>query len=356
MRNSLSTLSGLFKMAAVILACGLLLNIAFTEDRTPMTESGNVIGIAFEGLTVSSIETSMRYYQTLGFAVVGQANPPWIEDEAANRLYNTPGSMSRTVTMAITSTASGKPFLLFLREFKNADRGNRIDFPARNPSATHIGLMVPDADALWAHMKSAGILRALSWDEKLVRLPGQTSGGIAYVMDPDGFNIEIVGARQTPGATHSTLHHIGLAVLNSDKSKKFYGNLLGAKFPDTVPEWLSGDMYDAAVGGHGYVIRLMNGMYPEAAARQNQMPFELVEYQKPARTKVEDYRISDIAVSCVGFQVDGIDALCARLNAAGIPAWSGSGVVDKEDGTRAVVVRDPDVGAFVELFEKPRGQ
>jgi hypothetical protein len=40
------------------------------------------------------------------------------------------------------------------------------------------------------------------------------------------------------------------------------------------------------------------------------------------------------------------------LRAAGIKVWSEGGIVKMKDGTRAVVVRDPDVGAFVELFEK----
>lgn len=317
-----------------------------------MTKSGNVLGIAFESVRVSNLEKSANYYKTLGFTVAGDAHPPWTKEEAENRLYNTPSAMSRTVRLTVGSSTSGEPFILYLREYKDLGRGKRVDFPARHPSATHIGLMVPDADTLWAQMKAAGLLRALSWDAKLVRMPGQASGGIAYVMDPDGFNIEIVGLSQKPAATHSSLHHVGLAVLNSEKSKAFYGNLLGAKFPDTTPEWLSGDMYDAAVGGHGYVIRLINGAFPEAAAMQKTMPFELVEYQKPDRTDVGDYRYSDVSVSCVGFQVDGIDALCTRLKAAGIPAWSKGGVVQKKDGTRAVVVRDPDVGAFVELFEK----
>jgi hypothetical protein len=34
-------------------------------------------------------------------------------------------------------------------------------------------------------------------------------------------------------------------------------------------------------------------------------------------------------------------------------AWSQGGIVQRKDGSRAVVVRDPDVGAFVELFERP---
>ena len=84
------------------------------------------------------------------------------------------------------------------------------------------------------------------------------------------------------------------------------------------------------------------------------MNFELVEYQKPDRNEVDDYRYSDIGVSCAGFEVEGLDALYVRLKAAGIKTWSEAGIGRRADASRAVVVRDPDVGAFVELFEKPR--
>jgi catechol 2,3-dioxygenase-like lactoylglutathione lyase family enzyme len=358
MKNIELNPSGLSSLTALILLCTLLSEIAFSNDRPQTSTSGKVLGLAFECVQVSNLERSVAYYIVLGFTVSGDANPPWVKNEAANRLYGTPGAMSRTATLSINSTGSGKPFVLYLREYRDFKRGSRADFPARNPSSSHIGLMVPDADTLWAQLKSAGLLRALSWDAKLVRMPGQTSGGIAYVMDPDGFDIEIIGVRPAAAAgvqkvpARSSLHHLGLSVLNSGKSKDFYGGLLGAKFPDALPNWVSGDMYDAAVGGHGYVIRLINGVFPEAAAPQTEMRFELVEYQKPDIEKIPDYRYSDVAVNCVGLQVDGLDALYARLKAAGIKAWSGGGVVQKNDGTRAVVVRDPDVGAFVELFER----
>jgi catechol 2,3-dioxygenase-like lactoylglutathione lyase family enzyme len=214
--------------------------------------------------------------------------------------------------------------------------------------------MAPDADNLWAKLQSDRLLRPLSWGGKLIRMPGQTSGGIAYIRDSDGLNVEIVGIARPGQAKHPTLHHIGLAVLNSEKSRAFYGDLLGAKFPDKQPEWVSGDSWDAPVGGRGYVIRLFNGAFPEAAAPQTTMNFELVEYQKPDRQEVDDYGYCDIGVSCTGFEVEDLDALYARLKAAGIKAWSKGGIVGPADGIRAVVVRDPDVGAFVELFEKPR--
>ncbi len=355
MKNILSNPAGLFAATALISFCGACLGIAFAQSEQP----GKIVGIAFQSVSVANLERSINYYKALGFSVVGEANPPWVKDDAANRLYKTPGAMCRTAALSLPSGSSGKPFMLLLREYKDFDRHSRADFPARNPSSAHFGMVVPDADALWAQMKSSGLLRALSWESKLVRMPGQSSGGIAYVMDPDGFNIEIIGIKlpQAAGEQKSppdkpSFHHVGLAVLNSAKSMGFYSGLLGAKFPAKLPDWVGGDLYDAAVGGHGFFIRLINGDYPEAAAPAAEMRFELVEYQKPTRPDVEDYRISDIAVSSIGLEVKGIDALYARLKAEGANIWPAEGIVRKKDGARALVVRDPDVGAFVELFEK----
>ena len=353
----------LSNIVIVVLLCGIC-GTAFSQNRQTGTdpESGKAVALAFVSLQVSDLQKSIDYYQSLGFAMIGNSNPPWIKDEALNRLYNTPGASLRTAVLKIPSTVSGKPFMLYLREFKDIERDTRADFPARDQSSTHLGLMVPEADALWEKLRATGKLRPLSWDGKLVRLPGQTSGGIAYVMDPDGLDVEIVGVRPQQGKTaggqsvpsnNPTLHHLGLVVLDSEKSKDFYGTLLGAKFPDASAEWLSGDMYDAAVGGHGYVIRLINGSFPEAAAPDVSMNYELVEYQKPNLKEIPDYAFSDVAVSCVGFQANDLDAVYDRLKAADIKVWSKGGIVQHKDTTRSVVVRDPDVGAFVELFEKP---
>ena len=358
-------------MAGLALLSTMLIGFtcAGSAQSPPEPQAGNpgkVLGIAFNTVQVSDLERSMHYYGLLGFTPVGDTDPVWIEDEAANRLYRTPGARSRTARMTI-DTPSGQPFILYLREYERAgsggvQRGSRVDFPARNPSSSHIGLIVPEADALWKQLQSEGVLRPLSWDGKLIRMPGQTSGGLAYIRDPDGFNVEIIGIRpesqgsrnrQAAAANHPILHHIGLTVLDSGKSMSFYGTLLGGNFPDALPEWVSGDNYDAVVGGHGYVIRLINGSFPEAAAPQTTMPLELVLYQKPDREKVDPYRYSDVAVSCIGFEVAGIDAIYAGLKDAGIETWSEGGIVRREDGSRAVVVRDPDIGAFVELFEKP---
>jgi hypothetical protein len=94
-----------------ILLSVLLLGIACTgttqsPPEADTNEPGKVLGIAFNTVTVSNLERSIEYYQAIGFTPVGETNPPWIEDEAANRLYNTPGAKSRTASMTINSTAS----------------------------------------------------------------------------------------------------------------------------------------------------------------------------------------------------------------------------------------------------------
>ncbi|MEJ2245397.1 MAG: hypothetical protein P8Y80_04800 [Acidobacteriota bacterium] len=354
---------GLWEMIFTVLLFAAIIGMACNSDRKPQPDpetggTGKVLGLAFDCLQVSSLERSIEYYRTLGFSISGDTNPPWIEDEAANSLYKTPGARFRTATLNMDSTVSGQTFTLYLREYKGIDRGDRVDHHPRSPSSSHIGIVVPEADALWAKMQDSGMLRPLSWDGKLVRMPGQSSGGIAYVRDPDGLNVEIIGIKPEAGAgrqmpdNHPSFHHLGLVVLNSVKSKSFYGDLLGAEFPQGPAEWLSGDMYDAAVGGRGYVIRLINGSFPEAAAPQTAMRFELVEYQNPIRNDYDAYRYSDVTVHCIGLQVAGLDALYARLRNAGVETWSEGGIVQLKDSTRRVVVRDPDVGAFIELFEK----
>jgi hypothetical protein len=64
--------------------------------------------------------------------------------------------------------------------------------------------------------------------------------------------------------------------------------------------------------------------------------------------------ITDIGVGYVGFEVQGLDAFLKRVESAGGKPISNSGIVTMRSGTREVMVRDPDVGGFVELFEQPK--
>ena len=55
----------------------------------------------------------------------------------------------------------------------------------------------------------------------------------------------------------------------------------------------------------------------------------------------------------IGLECTDIDSLVARLKGAGIPLVS-DGIVEMKTRYRVALVRDPDVGMFVELFEPPK--
>jgi hypothetical protein len=107
------------------------------------------------------------------------------------------------------------------------------------------------------------------------------------------------------------------------------------------------------VGGHGNVVRIYDETFPEAAAPQFHLNFALIEFQN-RKKPVEAYAITDIGVGYVGLQVEGLNALLTRAKVAGAKVVSKPEIVVEKDGTREVLIRDPDVGAFVELFETPK--
>jgi hypothetical protein len=82
------------------------------------------------------------------------------------------------------------------------------------------------------------------------------------------------------------------------------------------------------------------------------MHFELVEFQN-RKKPVAHYGICDISVGYVGFEVPGIGALVAKAKSQGAIDISNKGIVKLNTGGRAALLRDPDVGGFVELLERP---
>ena len=329
---------------------------------TAPAAAGKVIGLAFDGRMVGDLDKSVAFYQAIGFVPVEGVNPVWRNDATFNRIHGTKGIESRMAKFTLDSNISGKPFTLYLREFRGLKRRNVTGGKTPwEPGATHIDLTVADAQALWAQLKAAGLLWPRSWGGKLILLPGQTKYTMAYITDPDGMDVEIVDQRPAMPATATQpsrpadppgFNHIGLVVLDLDKAKGFYGGLLGAEFPEEPSPWLSNDFMDSAVGGHGNVLRIFNSTFAESADPRARMRFEVVEYQN-RKKPVEPYSITDIGVNYIGLEVDSLDAFVAKLKAAGIPLVS-DGIVPMTGGYRVVLVRDPDVGAFVELFERPK--
>lgn len=321
---------------------------------------GHVVGIGFDVRMVSNLEKSVKFYTLLGFSEVPGVNPAWRVDKVFNQMYGVKGVESRMAKLQINSNlGERKPFTLYLREFRGIPRRNAARGKPWYPAQMHIDLTVPDAAALWAELKENNMLWSETWGGKLIAAPGQTKGSIAYITDPDGMDVEIAG--QSPAVPATAGHrarpanlpgfnHIGLVIVNIDKAEGFYGALLGAEVPPTT-QWMAGDFLDSAVGGHGNVMRIINTLFPLADDSEAHMRFELVQYENRSRP-VQPYKITDVGVNCVGFEVTDIDAFVARLKGAGIRMVS-DGIVKMSTGYRVVLFRDPDVGAFVEFYEPP---
>jgi catechol 2,3-dioxygenase-like lactoylglutathione lyase family enzyme len=353
-------------------ACALL--FAFTiptlspsSSAAPQAFLGNsagaVVGIEFDGRSVSNLDKSVEFYKLLGFTEVPGVDKSWRKDEVMNRIHGTKGVESRMAKFTInTNMGQQTPFTLYLREFRGIKRKDVMKGKTPwQPGASHIDLTIPDADKMWAQLKAANMLWPRSWDGKLIALPGQTKGTIAYITDPDGMDVEIV--EQRPGAPAANgrpaqpadppgFNHVGLVIIDAEKEKGFYGALLGLQLPPTTMAWMSGDFLDSAVGGHGNILRMYNGTFALSADRDARMRFELVEYEN-RKLPLEPYNITDSGVNWVGLEVTDIESLLARLKGAGITVVS-DGIVEMKGGYRVALVRDPDVGAFVELYEPPK--
>ncbi len=349
-----------------------------TADTAPVpAEQGRLVGLAFAGRSVSNLDRSIAFYEALGFKLDPAAPPVWRRDEVSQRIDgigNARGVTTRMAKMYVDEPAGGR-FVIYLRELKGIARRNLAHHTAWDPGASHFALVVPDAQSLWSHLKAKGLLHARSWGGRLIVPPGRKKGMIAYITDPDGMDIEIAdqrlaspagGGRSARPTLPAGVNHVGLVVLDSAKARAFYEDLLGGRLVSRESPWIHGDFYDAAVGGHGNILRFFNESFPAAfearlagsdpalasPAAGSRINFELVEYQN-RKKPVVPARITDIGVGYVGFEVQGLEAFLARARAAGAEMVSDGIVTMRGGGTRVAVVRDPDVGGFVELFDYP---
>jgi catechol 2,3-dioxygenase-like lactoylglutathione lyase family enzyme len=338
------------------LACALALVLS-----APAFSQGRVVGIGFVGRMVSDLDRSVAFYKVIGFMQDPAADSAWRKDPGLERLYHVKGIQTRMAKMYVVNSASGQHFVLYLRELKGIPRANMSRHTAWDPGVSHFGIVVPDANKTWSQLKADGMLRARSWGGELIAPPGQTQGMLAYMTDPDGLDIEIIDQRPAAPAQNGRpgrpafapgVTHVGLVVLDSDKAKSFYGTLFGGQLMSEEAPWLKGDFYDSAVGGHGNILRFFNESFPEAAAPTSRLYLELVEFQNRKKPPLPA-KITDVGVGYVGFEVEGLDAFLARARTAGARMVS-EGIVTMKSGTREVMVRDPDVGGFVELFEHPK--
>jgi catechol 2,3-dioxygenase-like lactoylglutathione lyase family enzyme len=353
--------------SAVIAITSVGMSRMSARAASPDLGNPQVVGMAFDGHQVSNLDNTIKYYETLDFHVKSKTD--WHVDKTLNKLGNTPGAESRQAVMETLSSVSDTPFDVTFTEYRGIDRKNWGSLGLGDLLSGHLDLTVMDDCQIdMDKLKAIGMLREVN-----MNMPGGGGGAagprrFAFVQDPDGWFVEFFAImKPAPGAppeapkvsdSSATMqnierlgkqigfNHIGLDVKDMAKAVGFYQGVLGGDYPPLAPPAPPAGAGGPGGGRAAPRMNMMNGWFPQAGTDKN-VRLELIG--EPGTT-IPDEHFSDINVNYVGFEVTDIDAVYAKAKADGAITVTDGGIV-KVKGGRAVIVRDPDVGGFVELWQ-----
>ncbi|MEO6569286.1 MAG: VOC family protein [Opitutaceae bacterium] len=150
-----------------------------------------------------------------------------------------------------------------------------------------------------------------------------------------------------------SIDHVNIVVADLTRSERFYTDVLG--FRKTHDVVMEGEWIERIIGLQGVKGFVAFVEPPDGGVR-----LELLEYRAPAGAALpENSRANTIGVRHIAFRVEGIEAMAARLRAAGVILFSDpvkvpAGVVKFAAGDKSLCYfLDPD-GVVLELCEYGR--
>ncbi len=320
----------------------------------------DVVGMALVGHQVADLERSIKYFEAIDFKVV-EGPGKWIVDKELNKLGNTPGAESRTATMQVQSSVSDVPFTLVLRQYRGIQRQDWSHLNSWDLLASHIDMTV-DGSVTTLLDKLEGLNMLKMPEIQGLPNPRQQPGfrRYAFITDPDGLTIENFGkpvrkpGDPPPAATVSNssataqnidrlgkqtgFNHYAVNVIDPQKARDFYVQVLGGDYPPIENPAANQIM--------------QNGWFPQAATTNN-LRIELVWFALNKGKTAPPIKFQDINANFVGFQVSNIKSAYARAKEHGAITVSEGGIIDFHKG-RAALIRDPDVGGYIMLWQPAR--
>ncbi|HTX15973.1 MAG TPA: VOC family protein [Candidatus Baltobacteraceae bacterium] len=331
--------------------------------KAPDGASDKVVGMAFDGHSVANLDDEIKYWEVLGYTLTNK--PEWKLDKEENKLDGTPGAERRTAIMSGPSSVSHVPFNLILTEYRGVKRQDFSDLGSNALGNGHIDLTVmDDCNIVMNKFKDMGLLKVPQMFSAPPRPDGKRS--FVFLDDPSGWLVELfakplpaAGAPpESPKVSNSSatpqnidrlgigagFNHIGINIIDMPKELSFYQGVLGGDYPAFTPA------PPPAPGGRPR-MNMENGWFKQAATNgaDGHLRVELLGSPRGDQP-LPDEHISDINVNYIGFQVTDIDAVYAAAKADGAKTVSEGGIMKVKDG-RAVMLQDPDIGAYVELWQ-----
>jgi catechol 2,3-dioxygenase-like lactoylglutathione lyase family enzyme len=345
-----------FALVLALMAASLFWQQAFAQ---PASRPSDVLGLALVGHQVSDLERSTKFFEAIDFKLV-EGPGAWTIDKELNKLGNTPGAESRTATMRVQSSVSDVPFTLVLRQY----RGMRQDWSKLNSwdlLASHIDLTV-DGNVSDLLDKLEGLNMLKMPEVQGLPNPRRQPGfrRFAFIQDPDGLTIEYFSkpipkpgdppAAPTVSNSSATaqnidrlgkqagFNHYAFNIIDPQKAQDFYVQVLGGDYPP--------------IEGLGGAQVMLHGWFPQAATKNN-LRVELIYFALNKGKTPPPMKFQDINASYAGFQVSDIKSAYARAKAHGAITVSEGGIIDFHKG-RAALIRDPDVGGYIMLWQPAR--
>jgi catechol 2,3-dioxygenase-like lactoylglutathione lyase family enzyme len=271
---------------------------------------------------------------------VGEGPGAWTVDKEVNKLGNT--SLS---PLCRVNTAGW-----------NARTGARVN--SWDLLAAHIDLTV-DGNVSALLDKLEGLNMLVMPEVNGLPNPRRQEGfrRFAFIQDPDGLVLEYfskpvpkpgdppapptvsnssaTGANMDRLGKQAGFNHYAYNITDPRKAQDFYVKVLGGDYPPI--ESTSGAQV------------MLHGWFPQATTN-NSLRVELVYFALNKGKTPPVVKFQDINANYGGFQTSNIEAAYARAKANGAVTVSDGGIVDYHKG-RAVLMRDPDVGGYIMLWQ-----
>jgi catechol 2,3-dioxygenase-like lactoylglutathione lyase family enzyme len=337
----------------------LTVAIAPAVFAQPVNRPADIVGLAFVGHHVADLEKSITFFEAIDFKVAERSSA-WTVDKELNKLGNTPGAESRTAVMRVQSSVSDVPFTLILRQYRGIARQDWSKLNSWDLLGSHIDLTVDGSvSALLDKLEAQNLLKMP--EVQGLPNPRQQNGNgfrrFAFIQGPDGLTIEYFGKPvpkpgdppPAPTVSNSTatpqnierlgkqagFNHYAVNVVDPAKAREFYGKALGGDYPPL--ENTSAKQV------------LQNGWWPQATTDKN-VRIELGYFVVNQGKSPPPMKFQDINANYAAIQVNNIESAYARAKAMGAVTVTDGGIMDYQKG-RAVLIRDPDVGGYIVLWQ-----
>jgi catechol 2,3-dioxygenase-like lactoylglutathione lyase family enzyme len=324
---------------------------------TPSLFAQDIVGLALAGHQVSDLERSIKFFEAIDFKVV-EGPGAWTVDKELNKLGNTPGAETRTAIMKTQSSVSDVPFTFVLRQYRGIERQDWSKLTSWDLLGSHIDLTVDGS--ISAFLDKLDGLNLLKMPEvQGLPNPRQQPGfrRFSFIQDPDGLVIENFGrpipkpgdppAPPTVSNSSATganidrlgkqagFNHYAVNVIDPEKARDFYAKVLGGDY--------------APFQNTGANQIMQNGWFPQAGTNNN-LRIELGYFVVNKGKMPPPIKFQDVNANYAGLQVSNIETAYARAKEHGAITVSQGGIVDYQKG-RAVLIRDPDVGGYILLWQ-----